>query len=150
VPNRVSLSGHTDTTPYTAQAGYNNWDLSTERANAARIVGLSSSVLFDSTDPLNPINRRISIIVMTKQAEESAFSTDTAPAISAQQLPTAASPPAAASPASASAVSTPPAASVPGTVPGAVPGSASNTAPTPAAAPTSTSASTPATGAPAQ
>ena len=159
VPNHVSLSGHTDTTPYTAQAGYNNWDLSTERANAARralesgglaadkiarIVGLSSSVLFDSTNPRNPINRRISIIVMTKQAEESALSTDTAPTISAQQLPAAVSPPAAASP--ASAVSAPLPASVPGAVAGAVPG----TAPTPAAAPTSTSASTPAAGAPAQ
>jgi chemotaxis protein MotB len=163
VPNRVSLSGHTDITPYTAQAGYNNWDLSTERANAARralesgglavdkiarIVGLSSSVLFDSTNPRNPINRRISIIVMTKQAEESALSTDAAPAISAQQLPTAVSPPATASPASASGVSTPLAVSVPSSV--AVPGAVPGTAPTPAAAPTATSASTPAAGAPAQ
>ena len=37
-----------------------------------RVVGLSSAVLFDKIDPLNPINRRISIIVMNKQAEESA------------------------------------------------------------------------------
>jgi chemotaxis protein MotB len=86
VPNRLSLSGHTDVTPY-SRAGYSNWDLSADRANAARraleggnlnpdkiarIVGLSSSVLFDKVNPRSPINRRISIIVMTKQAEEAA------------------------------------------------------------------------------
>jgi chemotaxis protein MotB len=90
VPNRLSLSGHTDTTPY-SRAGYSNWDLSADRANAARralesgnlnpdkiarIVGLSSSVLFDKENPRNPINRRISIIVMTKQAEEAAVRID--------------------------------------------------------------------------
>jgi chemotaxis protein MotB len=86
VPNRLSLSGHTDVTPY-SRAGYSNWDLSADRANAARralegghlnsdkiarIVGLSSSVLFDKANPRSPTNRRISIIVMTKQAEEAA------------------------------------------------------------------------------
>jgi chemotaxis protein MotB len=92
VPNRLSLSGHTDTTPYVAQNGYNNWDLSADRANAARralessglapgkvarVVGLSSAVLFDKGNPRNPINRRISIIVMTKDAEAAALRTDT-------------------------------------------------------------------------
>ena len=92
VPNRLSLTGHTDTTPYVAQNGYNNWDLSADRANAARraleagglrpdkvarVVGLSSAVLFDKLNPRNPINRRISIIVMTKEAEEAALRTDT-------------------------------------------------------------------------
>jgi chemotaxis protein MotB len=92
VPNRLSLSGHTDTTPYVAKNGYTNWDLSADRANSARraleagglnsdkvarVVGLSSVVLFDAKNPRNPINRRISIIVMTKQAEESALHTDT-------------------------------------------------------------------------
>jgi chemotaxis protein MotB len=105
VPNRVSLSGHTDTTPYLAQVGYNNWDLSADRANAARralesgglaadkvarIVGLSSAVLFDGQNPRAPVNRRISIIVMTKQAEEAAMNSDTAPAVSGTQLPSAA------------------------------------------------------------
>lgn len=91
VPNRVSLSGHTDATPYASgEKGYSNWELSADRANASRrvlvaggmdeakllrVVGLSSAVLFDKNDPLNPINRRISIIVMNKKAEESA-STD--------------------------------------------------------------------------
>jgi chemotaxis protein MotB len=92
VPNRISLSGHTDTTPYVAQNGYSNWDLSADRANAARraleaggletekvarVIGLSSAVLFDKENARNPINRRISIIVMTKKAEESALRTDT-------------------------------------------------------------------------
>jgi chemotaxis protein MotB len=91
VPNRISLTGHTDTTPYPGKNGYSNWDLSADRANAARraledgglkpektarVVGLSSAVLFDPENPRDPINRRISIIVMTKQAEERALNTD--------------------------------------------------------------------------
>ena len=40
------------------------------------MVGLASSVLFDKQNPFNPINRRISIIVMTKSAEATALSTD--------------------------------------------------------------------------
>jgi chemotaxis protein MotB len=102
VPNRLSLTGHTDTTPYMAQKGYSNWDLSADRANAARraleagglgadkvarVVGLSSAVLFDPTNPRNPINRRISIIVMTKRAEEAALKTDVAPGVDAAGLP---------------------------------------------------------------
>ncbi len=85
VPNHISITGHTDTTPYAGNRGYTNWELSAERANAARralvaggmhedkvsrVVGLSSSVLFDKQNPQNPINRRISIVVMTKAAEE--------------------------------------------------------------------------------
>ena len=88
VPNKISLSGHTDATPYASgNKGYSNWELSADRANASRreliwgglgdekivrVVGLSSAVLFDKGDPLNPINRRISIIVMNKRAEEAA------------------------------------------------------------------------------
>jgi chemotaxis protein MotB len=102
VPNRISLSGHTDAKPYpgTTQL-YSNWELSADRANAARralisggldehkiarVVGLASSVLFVKDEPLNPINRRISIIVMTRRAEDAALSTDApmpAPAASA-------------------------------------------------------------------
>jgi chemotaxis protein MotB len=93
VPNRISLTGHTDIRPYPSTNGYTNWELSADRANAARraltggglpdakiarVVGLSSSVLFDKQDPQNPINRRISIVVMTKQAEEAALKTDIA------------------------------------------------------------------------
>lgn len=88
MPNKISLSGHTDAQPYvTADGHYSNWELSADRANASRreliigglveekivrVVGLSSAVLFDKTQPQNPINRRISIIVMNKKAEEAA------------------------------------------------------------------------------
>ena len=91
VPNRLSVTGHTDTTPYAGITGYTNWDLSTDRANAARrsmesagleteriarVVGLASSVLFDKANPRSAVNRRISIVVMTQQAEQDAQKTD--------------------------------------------------------------------------
>ena len=92
VPNKISLSGHTDATTYGNDGkGYSNWELSADRANASRrelvsggleedkllrVVGLSSAVLFDKSDPYNPINRRISIIIMNKQAEEDAIKDD--------------------------------------------------------------------------
>jgi chemotaxis protein MotB len=47
-----------------------------DEAKMLRVVGLSSAVLFDKKDPLNPVNRRISIIVMNKQAEENAIKDD--------------------------------------------------------------------------
>jgi len=86
VPNRIGLSGHTDSTPYMSETGYSNWELSADRANASRreliaggmndakvlrVVGLASAVNLDKADPFNPINRRISIVVMNKRAEES-------------------------------------------------------------------------------
>jgi chemotaxis protein MotB len=84
VPNRVSISGHTDTRPY-VKVNYSNWELSADRANAARraliagglpaekigrVVGLASSVLLDAKAPDSPLNRRISIIVMNKRTED--------------------------------------------------------------------------------
>ncbi|WP_202843539.1 flagellar motor protein MotB [Luteimonas saliphila] len=87
VENRVAISGHTDTAPYSGRTGYSNWELSAERANAARralvagglaeeklsrVVGLSSSVPFDRTDPGSPVNRRISIVVLNSAAERNA------------------------------------------------------------------------------
>ncbi|MHB0974073.1 MAG: flagellar motor protein MotB [Thiobacillus sp.] len=86
VQNRISLSGHTDATPYANGArGYSNWELSADRANASRreliaggmdeskmlrVVGLASSVPFGQAAPHDPVNRRISIIVMNKRTEE--------------------------------------------------------------------------------
>lgn len=86
VPNRISISGHTDAQPYAGGTkGYSNWELSADRANAARrelidgglgagrvlrVVGLASAVLYDPSNPLNPMNRRISILVMNKKTEE--------------------------------------------------------------------------------
>ncbi|NTV95069.1 MAG: flagellar motor protein MotB [Thiobacillus sp.] len=86
LPNRISLSGHTDAIQYTTgERGYSNWELSADRANASRrelvaggledgkimrVVGLGSAVPFNKEDPNDPVNRRISIIVMNKKAEE--------------------------------------------------------------------------------
>lgn len=85
VPNRISISGHTDIRPYGGRVNYSNWELSADRANAARraliggglpadkigrVVGLSSSTLLDPTAPASAINRRISIVVMNKQTED--------------------------------------------------------------------------------
>ncbi len=86
VQNRISLSGHTDSIQYAnAGRGYSNWELSADRANASRreliaggmdegkmlrVVGLASSVPFQNAAPTDPVNRRISIIVMNKQTED--------------------------------------------------------------------------------
>ncbi len=86
VPNRVSLSGHTDATPFAGgEEGYSNWELSADRANASRrellaggmeeeklmrVVGMSSAIPFNQEEPYSPVNRRISIIVMNRQAEQ--------------------------------------------------------------------------------
>ncbi len=86
VPNRLSLSGHTDAAPFAGgERGFSNWELSSNRANAsrreliagglepgkvARVVGLAETIPFNQEDPLDPANRRISIIVMNKKTEE--------------------------------------------------------------------------------
>jgi chemotaxis protein MotB len=81
VPNKVTIQGHTDAHPYhnPDELEYTNWELSSQRANAARralikagldenkvmtVSGFSSTMLLDKKDPFNAINRRISIIVM--------------------------------------------------------------------------------------
>jgi len=86
VPNRISISGHTDARRYAGRPDYSNWELSADRANVARralidggmdenriarVVGLGSSVNFDRTDPLAASNRRISILVMNRDLEAS-------------------------------------------------------------------------------
>ena len=86
VPNKISVSGHTDAKPFAGSGGFGNWELSANRANAARralvaggypdeqvarVVGYASSSLFDRKDPTNPVNRRIDIIVLTKKAQRS-------------------------------------------------------------------------------
>jgi len=86
VVNRISLSGHTDATPFAGGVErIGNWELSSSRANASRreliaggmqddkvlrVVGLASAVPWDKQDPYSPINRRISIIVMNKKTED--------------------------------------------------------------------------------
>jgi chemotaxis protein MotB len=86
VDSKVALSGHTDAAPYAAgERGYSNWELSADRANASRrelivggmstdkivrVVGLADSSLLVKDDPRSALNRRISIIVLNKLAED--------------------------------------------------------------------------------
>jgi chemotaxis protein MotB len=85
VDNHISLAGHTDAAPYgNGDRGYGNWELSADRANASRrelvsagmadaklvrVVGLAASEPLEPKTPLAPVNRRISITVMTREAE---------------------------------------------------------------------------------
>lgn len=78
LPNKLSIEGHTDSKPYAASATYGNWELSSDRANAARRVMQGNGIRVDQVTqvrgfadqrlrkpdaPLDPANRRISLIV---------------------------------------------------------------------------------------
>ena len=92
VPNKVTFSGHTDAAQFGGgEQGFSNWELSANRANASRremiaggmdenkvlrVLGLSSTVLFDKNDPLNSANRRINIVVLNKRSEEAMLQED--------------------------------------------------------------------------
>ena len=85
VDNAISLAGHTDAAQYAlGERGYSNWELSADRANASRrelvaggmkenkvlrVVGLASSLPLDTDNPLNPMNRRISLVVLNDKTE---------------------------------------------------------------------------------
>ncbi len=86
LPNAITISGHTDAHPYAGgNRGYSNWELSADRANAARremiadglqpqkvlrVIGQADSVPLVADNPLDPTNRRISVNVMTREAEQ--------------------------------------------------------------------------------
>jgi chemotaxis protein MotB len=89
IKNKVAIEGHTDSTPY-GRADYSNWELSADRANAARRIltaagvdddrisqvrGFADQRLLLKNDPGNPSNRRISIIVRNQglDAQEEAL-----------------------------------------------------------------------------
>ena len=101
--NKISIAGHTDSSGYHDSSEYTNWELSADRANAARrllldggvnsdriaqAVGMADTVPFDKENPYNPRNRRISIIVLNKEAEERLRSLSDAPDVEnlSQQL----------------------------------------------------------------
>ena len=120
VPNRLTLEGHTDALRFGAGAsagsgmagsdrGYSNWELSADRANASRrellagglpedqvlrVQGLAASNPFDRKDPTAPPNRRISIIVMTREAEGRVFRSTPAEPAPPTGVPSAAAAPA--------------------------------------------------------
>ena len=101
VPNRLTLEGHTDAAPFAGGAlGYGNWELSADRANASRrelsagglpedrmlrVLGLAASLPFEPRDPLAATNRRISIIVMTREAEDRVFRSEPVPAVAVEE-----------------------------------------------------------------
>ncbi|WP_150051606.1 MULTISPECIES: flagellar motor protein MotB [Methylomonas] len=86
LPNKVTINGHTDALPFPGtRRSYSNWELSSERANVARqqltegglgedkilrVVGLASSIPYNRDNPNDPMNRRISIIVMNRKSEQ--------------------------------------------------------------------------------
>lgn len=92
LPNLLSLTGHTDSLPYArGEAGYSNWELSSDRANASRralmaggmlpakflrVIGSADMMNMDNAAPDNPLNRRISILVLTEQRKESIIRED--------------------------------------------------------------------------
>ena len=89
MPNHLLLEGHTDAQPYSTENGYTNWELSADRANAARrllqqdgvgrsqisqVRGYADQLLRVKNDPLDPTNRRISLIVQWVEQKASAVS----------------------------------------------------------------------------
>ena len=106
LPNKVTINGHTDALPFpTNRTGYSNWELSSDRANVARrelnqgglgedkvlrVVGLASSIPYKAENPNDPMNRRISIIVMNKKTENQVLhegATDVGPTGDATAVP---------------------------------------------------------------
>ncbi|MFZ5790655.1 MAG: flagellar motor protein MotB [Pseudomonadota bacterium] len=87
MPNKISISGHTDATPYQSDNGYSNWELSADRANASRreliaaglspdriatVVGKADTDPLLPDDPTSPRNRRISIVLLHEQTDATA------------------------------------------------------------------------------
>ncbi|MBS3962957.1 MAG: flagellar motor protein MotB [Methylomonas sp.] len=102
LPNKITINGHTDALPFPANSsGYSNWELSSNRANVARheltqgglaedkilrVVGLASSIPYNAANPNDPMNRRISIIVMNKKAENQVIHEGAAPPVAEPSL----------------------------------------------------------------
>ena len=109
LPNKLSIEGHTDSTPYAPSAAYGNWELSSDRANAARRVmqdngiradqitqvrGFADQRLRKPEAPLDPSNRRISLIVqyVVKSADDEDAKPASSGAANSAQNKTPASP----------------------------------------------------------
>ena len=78
LPNSLLIEGHTDASPYSGEGAYSNWELSADRANAARrllqqdgvrenqvtqVRGYADQMLRIAGSPYDPSNRRVSILV---------------------------------------------------------------------------------------
>ena len=99
LPNKISITGHTDSTQYALGAKYTNWELSADRANAtrreflndgvpsdrlSRVIGMADQDPINKTDPSDPQNRRISIVLL-RQNQEKATATQSPAAPAATQ-----------------------------------------------------------------
>jgi chemotaxis protein MotB len=105
IPNHLSIEGHTDSKPYAGRREYGNWELSTDRANAARrlmqhdglrddqvsqVRGYADQMLRTPGQPLDPSNRRISVIVQNldnKPGESGKTDAHAATSTPAQDIP---------------------------------------------------------------
>ena len=107
VPNHISVEGHTDAKPFTGKGNYSNWELSSDRANAARrlmqqsglrgdqvsqVRGFADQRLRNLKDPLDPSNRRVSIIVqyISSNADEAEARREGGERIETRRKPSAA------------------------------------------------------------
>ena len=111
LPNKVSIEGHTNSVPYTKGASYTNWELSTDRANAARRLMISDGLRSDQVvevrgfadqklrkpkEPSDPSNRRITVLIQYQTNPEDGsivISNGSLPKEVKEQAPKAASPP---------------------------------------------------------
>ena len=116
IPNSLLIEGHTDATPYSNNNAYSNWDLSADRANSARrllqqdgvrqnqvtqVRGYADQMLRVKSNPTDPSNRRISILVKNDteavpdfSAEKVVNGTTPLPVMGKDAPPTEKSPPA--------------------------------------------------------
>ncbi|WP_312239954.1 flagellar motor protein MotB [Pantoea sp.] len=92
LPNHIILTGHTDSLPYAqGEVGYSNWELSSDRANASRrilaaaglaenkflrVVGTANTIRLENVNPDAPVNRRITILVMSLDKEKAILQED--------------------------------------------------------------------------
>ena len=95
LPNKLSITGHTDSTPFSQSDVYDNWELSTDRANASRrvleqagvdpsriseVIGRADTAPLVPNDPASPRNRRISIVLLRTPSVTKAAAATPAPA----------------------------------------------------------------------
>jgi len=85
IPNKIEITGHTDSSPYRRKKRYGNWELSADRANSTRrlleecgvsndrfdeVNGRADKNLLNKEKPTSPENRRVSITILYNSLEE--------------------------------------------------------------------------------
>jgi chemotaxis protein MotB len=116
LPNHIAVSGHTDSTPYSRSSNYTNWELSTDRALAARrallasglpegritrVIGKADTEHLVPDEPNSPRNRRLSIVLLRETHANTAVAAAASGSAAAPAGPAAASPQATARPTAA-------------------------------------------------